>query len=202
MTMRLTILERSQRLRARVAIRLIGLRIRTKPDDIARIMLYRPAFFGRPYLRLLREVMRGPSAWTVGERELFAAFVSRRNACNFCTSVHSHVSTLALGEEVSVEDLDNWSGAPFREPVKATLGVLARLMDTTQPLTPEDVAPARQAGVSDEALHEAIHVAFLFDVINRLADVFGASYEGEAGRRLTAAGLFRGGYRVPGFFLR
>jgi len=27
--------------------------------------------------------MRGPSAWTVGERELFAAFVSRLNQCLF-----------------------------------------------------------------------------------------------------------------------
>jgi len=28
-------------------------------------------------------VMRGPSPWSVGERELFAAFVSRLNQCVF-----------------------------------------------------------------------------------------------------------------------
>ena len=27
--------------------------------------------------------MRGPSEWTVGERELFAAFTSRMNKCMF-----------------------------------------------------------------------------------------------------------------------
>jgi hypothetical protein len=27
--------------------------------------------------------MRGPSEWTVGERELFAAFTSRLNQCPF-----------------------------------------------------------------------------------------------------------------------
>jgi hypothetical protein len=85
MSVRLRILDRRQRLRARLAIRLIGLSARTKPDDLARIILYRPTLFGRPYLRLLREVMRGESTWTVGERGLFAAFVSRRNACTFCT---------------------------------------------------------------------------------------------------------------------
>ena len=39
--------------------------------------------FGRPFLRLLREVMRGQSDWTVGERETFAAVVSRFNQCVF-----------------------------------------------------------------------------------------------------------------------
>ena len=202
MSTRLAILERGQRLRARVAFRLIGLRSRTKPDDIARIILYRPAFFGRPYLRLLREVMRGKSDWTVGERELFAAFVSRRNSCKFCASIHSHVSTLASGREVTPDDLDNWSAAAFSDPVKAVLGVLSKLMDSPGALTPEDVAAARRAGVSDQALDDALHVAFLFNVINRLADAFGASYEGEEGRQRTAAGLYRDGYQVPDFFLR
>ncbi|MGH2583456.1 MAG: carboxymuconolactone decarboxylase family protein [Dehalococcoidia bacterium] len=201
MSLRLRILERSQRLRARVAFRLIGLRSRTMPDDIARILLYRPAFFGRPYLRLLRTVMRGRSEWTVGERELFAAFVSRRNACTFCTGIHSHVSTLASGRELTAADLDNWSSAAFSEPVTATLALLATLMGS-QALTAEDVASTRHAGVSDQALSEALHVAFLFNVINRLADVFGAGYEGDAGRRRTAAALYREGYQVPGFFLR
>jgi uncharacterized peroxidase-related enzyme len=202
MSLRLTILERSQRLRARFAIRLIGLISRTKPDDIARIILYRPAFFGRSYLRLLREVMRGESAWSVGERELFAAFVSRRNACTFCTGVHCHVATLALGNEVTVHDLDDWSSAEFSPAVTATLAVLAKQMAPEPALTSEDVAAARRAGVSDQALADALHVAFLFDVINRLADVFGATYEGEAGRRRTAIGLYRMGYAVPDIFLR
>jgi uncharacterized peroxidase-related enzyme len=202
MSLRLNILERGQRLRARLAIRLIGLSSRTKPDDIARIILYRPAFFGRPYLRLMREVMRGESQWTVGERELFAAFVSRLNSCTFCTGVHCHVSSLALGNDVKVDDLDDWSGAAFDEPVKATLGVLAKYMSSEQALTPEDVAAARGTGVSDQQLYDALHVAFMFDVINRLADAFGASFEEEEGRRRTAAGLYRTGYNVPGFFLR
>ena len=202
MSMRLEILDRGQRLRARLAIRLIGLTSRTKPDDIARIILYRPTFFGRPYLRLMREVMRGESEWTVGERELFAAFVSRLNSCTFCTGVHRHVSTLALGNDVKVDDLDNWSSAAIEKPVKATLGVLATLMGSEQGLTPEDVAAAREDGVSDQQLYDALHVAFMFDVINRLADVFGASFEGDEGRRRTGAGLYRMGYRVPGFFLR
>jgi hypothetical protein len=50
---------------------------------VVRTMFYRKEFFGRPFSELTHQVMRGPSDWTVGERELFAAFVSRLNQCVF-----------------------------------------------------------------------------------------------------------------------
>lgn len=50
---------------------------------VVRTLFYRKAFFGRPFSELTQQVMRGPSPWTVGERELFAAFVSRLNQCVF-----------------------------------------------------------------------------------------------------------------------
>jgi hypothetical protein len=46
-------------------------------------LFYRPRYFGDHFNVLVEEVMRGPSEWTVGERELFAAFVSERNRCEF-----------------------------------------------------------------------------------------------------------------------
>ncbi|HEY2373608.1 MAG TPA: hypothetical protein VGH82_13885 [Gaiellaceae bacterium] len=52
-------------------------------SDISRALRYRPDLFGRPFGELLQEVMKGPSAWTEAERELFAAFVSARNLCPF-----------------------------------------------------------------------------------------------------------------------
>ncbi len=50
---------------------------------VVRTLLYRKEFFGRPFSELTQQVMRGPSEWTVGERETFAAFVSRLNQCVF-----------------------------------------------------------------------------------------------------------------------
>jgi hypothetical protein len=50
---------------------------------VVRTLLYRKAFFGRRFSELTQQVMRGPSEWTVGERETFAAFVSRLNQCVF-----------------------------------------------------------------------------------------------------------------------
>jgi hypothetical protein len=50
---------------------------------VVRTLFYRKEFFGRPFSELTQHVMRGPSPWTVGERETFAAFVSRLNQCVF-----------------------------------------------------------------------------------------------------------------------
>jgi hypothetical protein len=51
--------------------------------DVVRTMRYRSELFGRPFSAALQQVMRGPSDWSVGERELFAAFVSCQNQCPF-----------------------------------------------------------------------------------------------------------------------
>ena len=50
---------------------------------VVRTLRYRKAYFGTPFSELTQQVMRGPSQWTVGEREVFAAFVSRLNQCVF-----------------------------------------------------------------------------------------------------------------------
>jgi len=50
---------------------------------VVRTLRYRKEFFGRPFSELTQQVMRGPSPWTVGERETFAAFVSQLNKCVF-----------------------------------------------------------------------------------------------------------------------
>jgi hypothetical protein len=51
--------------------------------DVVRTMRYRSELFGRPYSAALQQIMRGPSDWSTGERELFAAFVSAQNRCVF-----------------------------------------------------------------------------------------------------------------------
>lgn len=50
---------------------------------VVRTLRYRKDYFGQPFSELTQQVMRGPSSWSVGERELFAAFVSRLNQCVF-----------------------------------------------------------------------------------------------------------------------
>jgi hypothetical protein len=56
---------------------------RREPPDVVKTLLYRPKFFGKPANALFQAALRGPSEWTVGERELMAAYVSRLNRCVF-----------------------------------------------------------------------------------------------------------------------
>ena len=50
---------------------------------VIKTLLYRPDRFGGPFSDELDRVMRGPSDWSAGERELFAAFTSLLNQCHF-----------------------------------------------------------------------------------------------------------------------
>ena len=51
--------------------------------DVVRTMSYRSELFGRPFSAAMQQIMRGPSEWSVGDRELMAAFVSKTNECEF-----------------------------------------------------------------------------------------------------------------------
>ena len=54
-----------------------------EPLGVVKTLLYRPELFGTPFSEELDVVMRGPSEWSAGERELFAGFTSLLNQCPF-----------------------------------------------------------------------------------------------------------------------
>ena len=64
-------------------LRVIRETLTERDFDVVRTMRYRSELFGLPFSALMQRVMRGPSDWPVGERELFAAFVSAQNQCPF-----------------------------------------------------------------------------------------------------------------------
>jgi hypothetical protein len=81
--MRLAAVEHRHRLPEKLKLGIIRLLSVRRVPDVVKTLLYRPEFFGRPMCAWTQAVMRGPSEWTVGERELFAAFTSRLNQCVF-----------------------------------------------------------------------------------------------------------------------
>lgn len=64
-------------------LRMIRERSGTEPLGVVKTLLYRPELFGEPFSEALDVVMRGPSEWSTGERELFAGFTSLLRQCPF-----------------------------------------------------------------------------------------------------------------------
>jgi len=81
--MRLANVERGHRLPQKLRLAMIRLLSGRRVVDIIRTLAYRPEFFGTHMKAWTQAVMRGPSPWSVWERELFAAFTSRLNQCVF-----------------------------------------------------------------------------------------------------------------------
>ena len=93
--------------------------------------------------------------------------------------------------------LDDFETAPIDDRLRATLRFLRRMTLEPDALTPEDVRAVLAAGVDKAALSEAIHVAYLFNVYDRLADSMGWHVPDPAGGayRAGAARLLKRGYQ-------
>ncbi|MBC7542022.1 MAG: hypothetical protein H7338_04755 [Candidatus Sericytochromatia bacterium] len=81
--MRLKNVSNGHRWPQKLKLAMIRLLSRFEAPDVVKTLSYRPEFFGQPFSACLQQVMRGPSDWSIGERELFASFVSRQNQCLF-----------------------------------------------------------------------------------------------------------------------
>ena len=162
-------------------------------DDVGKVCLRRPDFFGRPFLQFAHSLLRGPSTtWSVGERELFAAVVSRANSCQFCVGTHAEIAALELGRD-ALTRLDRGAMTPRASAAAAFAEALTRDSDALS----ATVARARAAGVKDDALAEVAYVVFMFSAINRIVDALGFEHRSDRHRRRGAAVLRRIGYRLP-----
>ena len=81
--MRLAVVEQGDSIWSKLTFGIIRLMSGFRASDVVRTLQYRKNFFGSAQRELTQQVMRGPSAWSVWDRELFAAYVSRLNSCEF-----------------------------------------------------------------------------------------------------------------------
>ncbi len=69
--------------------------------------------------------------------------------------------------------LDDYTTAPIDVRLRATLRLLETMTLRHENLTAEDVRAVMRAGVSKGAIRDALEVAFLFNIYDRLADSMG-----------------------------
>jgi uncharacterized peroxidase-related enzyme len=193
--MRLEILNSGYSVGTKAVFAVIHAVSRQRLPDAARLVFYRGDFYGAPASAFTHEAMRGPSAWSVGDRELMAAVVSQANACAFCIGAHTATAAGAYQDEAKVTavlaDLDT---APIAEPLRATLRLLTKLT-RQQRVDADDMRTALAAGASREQIADALAVCCAFNTTNRLADAFAFANPGPKGFEAGAKILLRRGYR-------
>ncbi|HYT81832.1 MAG TPA: hypothetical protein VEK86_00175 [Gemmatimonadales bacterium] len=92
--------------------------------------------------------------------------------------------------------LADWRTAPVAPKVRAALAFLEKLTLTPAEVRPADVAPLRAAGVSDQAIEDAIQVCVLFNIYDRLADAMGWHLPGPDGYAASGRNLMKRGYLI------
>jgi uncharacterized peroxidase-related enzyme len=193
--MRLSILDRGHGLGAKLMFAMIRLFSGQRVVDAVKLVMYRPDFYGAPMKRLTHEAMRGASAWSVGDRELMAAFVSQVNETEFCIKAHSAVAQRAYGDGTRVAAaLADPDTAPISEPLRATLRMLAKLT-RTHTVDADDMRAVLAAGATRAQIEDALAVSLAFNVTDRLADSFAFSVPGPKAFQAGAKFLLARGYR-------
>jgi hypothetical protein len=77
--MRLRILDSGHGFGTKILIALIRMASSQPVLDVIKLVKYRADFYGGPMSGVTHEAMRGPSAWSVGDREMMAEFVAKTN---------------------------------------------------------------------------------------------------------------------------
>jgi uncharacterized peroxidase-related enzyme len=193
--MRLEILNSGHSFGMKALFALIRAMSRQPVLDIIKLVKYRGEFYGKPMAAVTHEAMRGPSAWSVGDRELMAAIVANANECMFCTHAHAAVAKAAYRDEAKVAavlaDIDT---APITEPLRETLRMLAKL-SRERTVSTDDMRAVLAAGASRQQIEDALAVSFAFNVTARLADAFGFEMPAPAAMEAGAKFLLARGYR-------
>lgn len=191
--MRLEILDRGHPLQTKALLGVIRLVSRQPVVDAVKLALYRPDFYGAG--DLTHEAMRGRSPWSVGDRELMAAFVSQVNKAPFCVTAHTATSSLWYGDDAKVTaTLADLSSAPIEEPLRATLRMLGKLT-REHSIDADDIRAVLAAGASPEQIKDALAVCLAFDITDRLANAFDFAMAPPAAMAAGARHLLKRGYR-------
>lgn len=91
--------------------------------------------------------------------------------------------------------LADWRTAPVSEPLRAALGFLEQLTLRPDEVSSEGAGAVRAAGVSDQALEDAVHVCALFNTIDRIADALAFHVPAPQAAEAAAPRFFERGYR-------
>jgi uncharacterized peroxidase-related enzyme len=158
------------------------------PEQAALVAEVAPSAESRPYYALLahdapalRErtalfnaVMYGRGGARRAERELAAVVTSLVNGCRYCTSVHARrYVQLTKAEGLMQRLLAEGPDTALAERERAVVDYATKLTRDPAGMTPTDLAPLRQVGLSDLEILDVTYAAAMFAWANRLMQTLG-----------------------------
>ena len=134
-------------------------------------MAFRPDT-AKPLNELVDVLLRGPHTLTPGERELIATFVSARNDCRYCQTIHGAIAAHHLGgdEQLVVNVKHDPQHAAVSDKLKALLAIAGKVAESGKQVTDADIARARAQGATDLEIHDTVLIAAAFCMFNRYVD--------------------------------
>lgn len=162
---------------------------------IAGLLAYRPET-AQPLMALAQTLLRGPSTLSVAEREAIAGYVSKLNGCQYCMKSHTAAACAAAAPQgyspVPLDAPDRLLDTPRS---KALLAIAAHVQQGGLYVSEADIAAARQAGITDQGIHDAVLVAAAFCMYNRYVDGLGTAHQlPDTAYRQMGAMLYEHGY--------
>src|SRR6202035_1544682 len=133
--MRLPEIERGDGFANRLLINFISMVSGMRLPDAARVALYHKNFFGVPMGAWTQATMRGPSPWSVAERELMACMVARYNACALCVGAHGALAVKEMQRPAVDEAISDFRTAQIAGELNTALAFLGSL--TQRPREPK-----------------------------------------------------------------
>lgn len=137
-------------------------------------MQFRPET-AKPLNQLAEILLRGESTLTPGERELIATYVSSRNDCHYCQSIHGAIAAAHLnGDEDLVRKVKlDFENASISPKLKALLAIAGKVQKDGKLVLTEDIQAARASGATDVEIHDTVLIAAAFCMFNRYVDGLG-----------------------------
>lgn len=133
--------------------------------------MFRPET-GKPLYELAQVLLRRESTLTEAERELIAAYVSKRNDTMFCMMSHAAASRALYGNDKNIVDdvLKDVQQANISNKMKALLNIAGKVQLLGTEVKPADIDAARSEGATDKEIHDTVLIAAAFCMYNRYVD--------------------------------
>ena len=138
-----------------------------------------------PLIQFHEALLRGPSPFTEGERELIATYVSGLNHCRYRHGVHSATAELLGIKRGLVDSRIDIDGAAVDPKMRPVLHYARKLTQRPSSPTQADADAIFAAGWEESALYYTVAVTALFNFMNRLVEGMGI----EARCKLRQAGI-------------